>query len=135
MPATPINATILAIKFDGTKITHQLQAEFKCSMQMRESLTKDNTGYKAKFPGPRDWEMSGEAEFAYDAAQGFAALYAELGNEVEVIFTTSVTGTVQFKGDVLLTELNITAGVEETSKISYTFLGSGAIAKETISAG
>lgn len=130
--ATPINATILAIKFGGTKITHQLQAEFKCSMQMRESLTKDNTGYKAKFPGPRDWEMSGEAEFAYDAAKGFDDLFDALGTEVEVIFTTSITGTTQYTGNVMITELSVSAGVEETSKYSYTFQGSGAVAKSTV---
>jgi len=130
--ATPINATILAIHVDGTKITHQLSAEFKVSMTMRESLTKDNTGYKAKFPGPRDWEMSGEAEFAYDAANGYDDLFAALGSEVELTFTTSVTGSVQYIGDALLTELTMSAGVEENSKMSYTFLGSGAVAKQTI---
>jgi predicted secreted protein len=130
MPATPINASILAITFAGTKITHQLNAELKASMTMRESLTKDNDGYKAKFPGARDWELSGESEVALDAAKGFEELYDAFidGSAVAVEFITSLTGDTGWSGNALLTELSMTAGVEDNVKMTYTLRGSGAVA-------
>jgi predicted secreted protein len=128
--ATPINATIVYLAFGAAKITHQLSADFKASLAMRESLTKDNDGYKAKFPGARDWEMTGEAEVAYDAAQGFEELFdAFMAGTVGVIdFVTDLTGETGFTGNAIITDLSITAGVEDNAKMTYTFKGSGAIA-------
>jgi len=132
--ATPLNATILHINFDGVKITHQLNAELKVSTTMRESLTKDNDGYKGKFPGAKDWELSGEAEIALDAAKGMEDLYDAFmaGDEVDVIFTTAVTGSTKWSGKVLITELSINAGVEETATMTYSLMGSGALAAGTV---
>jgi len=129
--ATPINATILHIKVDGTKITHQLNADFKVSTSMRESLTKDNSGYKNKFPGKKDWELSGEAEIALDAAYGWEELFDAFmaGGTVELTFTTDVATTTQFIGDCIITELSTSAGVEENARVSYTFTGNGTLVK------
>jgi predicted secreted protein len=136
MPATPINATILYIMHGGNKISNQLNAELKVSMSMRESLTKDNDGYKAKFPGPRDWEMTCEAEVAYDSDYGFVDLFEafEEGEPVEVIFTTTITGSARYKGDAIITELSKSAGVEDNARINVTLMGSGGVSTEAVPA-
>jgi len=129
-----INATIVAIRIGGTKITNQLSAELNITMEPRESLNKDSNGWRARFSGAKSWEMSGEAEFAPDAAEGFEELFDAFldGTEVTLLFTTSVSGDKQFGGAAVITNLTQSAGVEENVNMSYSFAGNGAIAKTSV---
>lgn len=130
-----INATLVAIQVGGTKISNQMSAELSISMEPRESLNKDSGGWRNRFSGAKSWEMSGEAEFAPDAAYDFETIFQAFltGDAVAVEFTTDVSGDKKYHGNALFTSLSKSAGVEENISFSYTLSGSGAIASATVS--
>ncbi len=132
-----INATLVHIQVGKVKISNQLSAEMNITMEPRETLNKDSQSWRGRQKGAMSFEMSGEAEFAPDAAFAIDALHDAFvaGTAVGVVFTTNVTGDRQYYGDAVISNLTMSAGVEENVQISYTFAGSGAIAKNNVSAG
>ena len=132
--AGTINGTILAIYIGGTEIDKQLSASFSFSHEPRESITKDDGGWGTKRPGKKSWEASGDAETAFDATEGYDELSTALinGTALTLLFSTEVSGDTTFTGTAYITKFDVEAGVEEDSKISYAFAGSGLPTKGTV---
>lgn len=124
---TTINGTIIKITLDGTAIDVQLSASLSVSKEPRVGINKDSGGWEEARDGKKSWEMSGEAEFQYDAVVGFTQIFAALTGNLDVAleFTSDVVGDKKLTGNAQVTKLDLTAGVEEDSKASYGFKGNG----------
>lgn len=129
-----INATILAITVGGTKIDVQLSADLSISKDPRTSINKDSGGWEETYGGKKSWEMSGEAEYKPDATEGYSELFAAFiaDTEVTLDYTTAVSGDSHYTGVAQVTKLDLSGGVEENGKMSYSFKGNGAIAEATV---
>lgn len=129
-----INATLLAIYVGTVKITVQTSATLSITKSPRKSLNKDSGGWPNNYGGEKSWEMSGDAEYKADATHGFSQLFTAMINdtEVTVVFQTAVSGDKKYSGTAQITKLDLSGGVEENGKISYSFVGSGAIAEGTV---
>jgi hypothetical protein len=126
-----LNGTLVAIYVGSAKVDLQLQADLKLTMAPRESRTKDTGSFVNRFDGIRDFEISGESEYATDATYGFAQLFAAWlsGTELTVAYKTGVSGDPILTGKAYVTELSASAGVEENARISYTLTGNGKLTK------
>ena len=131
--AGTLNGTIIAITIGGTKIEKQLGASFSFSHEPRTSITKYDASWETSRPGKKSWEASGEAENDFGSTvldSLLAALIA--GTEVTIDFTTDVSGDTEYTGTALVTKFDVDAGVEEDSKVSYSFKGTGAPTKQVV---
>jgi hypothetical protein len=126
-----INGTLLAIYVGAAKVDLQLQADLKLTMAPRESRTKDTGSFVKRFDGIRDFEISGESEYANNATYGFSQLFTAWlnGTELTVAYKTGAGGDPVLSGKAYVTELSASAGVEENARISYTLTGNGKLSK------
>lgn len=118
-------------------IAHATSCEISFTHSPRETTTKDSGGDTERAAGARDWSMSVEALFAQDYAgtkRGSLELLIALrhGIELEVRFSSEVSGDRRFAGKCYITDLSVNAGVEENVSYSASFSGSGAITYLTI---
>lgn len=113
----------------GTAVTCLLNASFSGNMQLRDTTCKDSGSWTNGLPGRKGWEIGGSANFAYDAANGWAALWTAWtnGDEVRALWGTSVTGDIKYGGQGYITSLEGSAdGNDENTEFSFTITGVGA---------
>jgi TP901-1 family phage major tail protein len=130
-----INATDIRIYVAAALIAHTTSAELSVSADMIDITTKDSAGWNEGMPGKKSWEMSGEGKFSFDAAYSpedlFAALLAK--TKLAVKYKTATSGNDEYSGDCYVTSWSVSAGVEDATSFSFTFTGTGAIAKAVTS--
>jgi len=127
-----LNGTIAKISVAGTTVAHLTSNSLTFDMSTRDASTKDSNGWKESLSGQKSFSGSAEGFFAEDASYGYEDLYDvfEARTLVEVIWTTSVAGDMQYKGDCFITSLERTDGLEESSTFSVSFEGTGNVTKE-----
>lgn len=117
-------------------ITHQTNATISVSADMIDVTTKDSGGDREILPGTRSWTMSGEAMLAYDATNGFSALFAAWKNATAtaIVIQTAITGDKKMSGTAYLTSLEQSASGAggDAVSFSYTFEGTGVLTEATI---
>lgn len=121
-----VNSTIMKVWVGGTAITCLTDATISFTMEPRDTTCKDSNSYTNVLPGKKSWEVGGSANFAYDAANGFAVLFAAYlaGTKLAVAWGSSVTGDVQYGGDAYLTSLSGNAsGSDENTTFDFTLMG------------
>lgn len=133
MPSTGIlNGTLAKVKVAGTTIAHLTSNSLTFDMSTRDASTKDSAGWKESLSGQKSFSGSAEGFFAENASYGYEDLYDvfEARTKVEVIWTTSVVGDMQYRADCFITSLERTDGLEESSTFSVSFEGTGDVTKE-----
>jgi len=138
-----INATDLNFYVDvsGTmkKVANTQNAQLTLNNDMNDATSKDSAGWSKNSPGKRSWEMSGDALYQQDAATATYWMGEEVFTAMNartltlVYFSTSATGDEQYSGSGYFTNLDMTAGTEDNSTISWGFTGDGALTKDTVS--
>jgi len=101
---------------------------------LRTSVNKDDGGWEKSLPGARSWSMSGDSEFAFDAAYGLAELEATVQARTPLLlrFATEESGDIHFSGTGYLESIELSGGAEENATYSYSFKGTGLLKKEQI---
>lgn len=139
MPTTgTVLAKNMAMYTGGTPIiiTCQTNASISMSTNMFSTACKDSGAWDAQQPGLKSWSASGEGNFAFDATNGFSALFAAWTNQtsVAVVFQTGVTGDKKYSGSSYVSSLELnSSGNDEAVTFSYELTGSGALTEATIS--
>lgn len=132
------DARLLKIYTGATPIaiTHQTNASLSCSADMIDVTTKDSGGDRELLPGTRSWTMSGEGGFAFDAPNGYSALFAawKNGTVVTPVLQTAVTGDKKYSGSAYLSSLEMTSSGAGGDMVtfSYTLEGTGGLTEATI---
>lgn len=132
------DARILKIYTGGTPvaITHQTNATFSASGETIDVTTKDSSGFRETLAGLKSWTMSGDAMFAFDATNGYSALFTAWhdGTAVAVVFQTAISGDKKYSGSAFITNLELSgAGVgTDPATFSFTLEGNGAITEAVV---
>lgn len=129
-------AKTMSLYVDGTVVTCQTNASIDMQTNMFSTTCKSSGADAAKQPGEKSWSASGEANLAFDAANGFSELFGAWDDQTEiaVIFQNGVTGDKKYSGNAFLSKLTLTSnGNDEAVTFSYTLDGNGALAEATIS--
>lgn len=117
-------------------ITCQTNASISMSTNMFETSCKDAGAWSAQEPGQKSWSGSGEGNLAFDATNGFSALFAAWTNQtvVALVFQTGVTGDKSYSGNCYVSSLELnSSGNDEAVTFSFELTGNGALAEATIS--
>jgi TP901-1 family phage major tail protein len=127
-----LNGTLAKISVAGSTIAHLTSNSLTFDMSTRDASTKDSSGWKESLEGQKSFSGSGEGFFAENASYGYEDLYLVFAarTKVEVIWTTSIAGDMQYKGDCYITSLERTDGLEESTTFSVSFEGTGDVTKE-----
>ena len=136
-----LNGTDLTISTDivaddgSTLVDLTLQSEVSISFEMEEieTTSKSDNGYKTTIPGKRSATCSFSGFLDADAAAtngnnnwwSVMALWASDSGECKVSVDD---GSISFSGDAILTSFEVSAGVEDSTQISGSFVFNGNVA-------
>lgn len=128
-----INGTDLVAFVGGTQILHSTSFDLNRTQGTRDATTKDSSGWRDLLEATREWSLSGDALFAFDAAYGYDELFELMDTRVSVVvkFSTEVAGDSYYQGSAIITDLSLTASTEENSSFTFTFEGTGVLTKFT----
>ena len=110
----------------GTAITCITDASLSITMTPRDVTCHDSGDYNDYLGGQIGWEISGSGLFAFDATNGFDALFTTIKAKAKVAVTwgTGVVGDYKYGGQALLTKLDASAsGNNANSQFSFSFMG------------
>jgi predicted secreted protein len=117
-------------------ISCQTNAELQLSTETFDVTCKDSGAWAAPRPGTKSWTMSGEALLAFDATYGFQDLFDLWSGQTLASFliSTGTSGDTYFYGDGYITDLSLSSqGNDAGVTFTYTFTGTGAITRTTVS--
>lgn len=129
---------LLRFIFDGKKFLHATSCKLDFSTKLEEIATKDTNG-TVVIPGNYSWSGSTEALLANLPAGDtthvtFDTLLAAklAGTEIDVEFTTSVTGDIVYTGKAYIENASITADTDSAVKVSISIKGNGDLEQDTV---
>jgi predicted secreted protein len=98
----------------------------------RVTTNFDSGGWETRAKGKKEWEISGNSLFAFDADYGFAELYAlyEAGTQVKLKWKTEngdFSDNDVYSGYAYISQLSATGSTEENETVSFSFSGDGKI--------
>jgi len=134
-----VNATdvILKLDFDSSstsynKLLHATSANLSISREMRDSTTKDSSGFSTSLPGLKSFEISGDGFVDIDDStdgKDVEELITEmLAAAPEVAIQFAVGPNKNYAGKGFISSISVDAGVEENATYSITITGSGSLA-------
>lgn len=132
------NGKLLRFKFDEKKFLHATSCSLDFATKLEEIATKDTNG-TISIPSNYTWSGSTEALMAnlplLDTTHvTFDDLLAKklAGTEIDIAFSTDVTGDVIYTGKVYIENAKITANVGESVKVSISFKGNGDLGRAKV---
>jgi TP901-1 family phage major tail protein len=125
------NLKIMLAAEGGTElmINNLTDCSISTTVDMRDTTTKSNSGYKDMLPGLMEASISFTGMFANDATTGFAELFSHqnLKTKLDVKLTQIVgsgstpnTGDKEFEAAGYITSLDLSGGTEDNSSFSCT---------------
>ena len=136
-----INGTKFAVYAAGVKVAYATSASISMNHNLRDTSTKDSGGWRDQLEGQRDWEVSVEGMLVFVDGSGGAiagltmnelfASYIATRTEFTCLFSTGVTGDIEWSGQAFLTSLSADTPNEDSSTWSGSFSGSGALTQAT----
>jgi predicted secreted protein len=137
-----INGTKFGVYAAGTKIGYATSASISMNHNLRDTSTKDSSGWRDQLEGQRDWECSVEGMLIFVDSSGGAIsdktaneLYTDYiasRTEFELKFSTEVSGDIKWTGNAFMTSLSIDTPNEDSSTWSASFSGTGALTQATV---
>lgn len=118
-----------------TKITCQVNASLNLKRDTRDITCKDSGDWEDALPARKSWTLSGTANLALDATNGWGALFTawNAGTAVAVVFQTGVNGDKKYSGSAYVTSLSAdSSGSQENVTLSFEFKGNGVLTEATI---
>lgn len=119
-----------------TPITCLVDTEINLNMDMRDITCKDDGENANQMPGLTSWDMSFSGMFAFDATNGFSALFSIWKNRTKtgVVWQNGNAGDKKYAGDAYITNLKGSAqGTNQSTTFSGSWQGVGALTESTIS--
>lgn len=126
---------LLRFSFEGKHLYHATSCELNIDMKMEDIATKDTNGTISEASN-YSWTLSTDCLVANKpAASTTHSDVADIvdfllaGTELDVEFTTDVTGDFVYAGKALVQNAKITAQVENVATGSFSFKGNGDLTK------
>lgn len=128
----------------ATPVGFATDVSISVSQETRDTTNKFSQGWTYRAEGLRSFSVSGSHLFAEDATNGEAELWNSINSRTALFFkatvqndnataTTEVNGNTRYTGQIWITSLERTGGVDDNVTFSFTGEGSGALTRETIS--
>ena len=135
MPSTGVNnATLIGVYIGGTLISKATGHSLTIGNDTFEITSKDSNGWKEIKPGLRNWSISAECRFAEDSTYGFDDLFGNINSRSSfaIKFTSNTSGDKYYHGTAYITQLDMSADMEDAQGFSCTFEGTGALTESTL---
>ena len=127
------NATDVVLKVTTSvgleAIAHSTSCSLSLNMDLRDSTTKDSSGWQENLAGLKSWELSGDAFVEINNVSGKAdieELFAVWNTGAAVTCNFGLSG-MTYAGTAICTSISIDAGVEENATYSIYLQGTGAL--------
>jgi len=137
-----INGTKFGVYAAGTKIAYATSASISMNHNLRDTSTKDSSGWRDQLEAQRDWEVSVEGMLIFVDGSGGAiagltmnelySTYIASRTEFTLMFSTEESGDIKWSGQAFLTSLSADTPNEDSSTWSGSFSGSGALTQATV---
>lgn len=113
-------------------VAHQLSGTLSVGHSLNTSVNKDDGGWEKSTPGARNWSITGDCEFAFDAEYGLDELEAFIQSRARlaVRFSTEESNDYHYRGYAYLESIELTGDAETNLTFSYTLKGTGVLTKE-----
>jgi len=128
-----IDGRLMGIYVAGSLVAVATGCSLKITHAVRESSNKDSGKWQKMLPGRVGWSMSGNAKFEFNAAYGFADLYALITGPTgaTVLISTKTTGDIEYTGNCFLESLDADFPDSADSTYSFSMKGDGVLTKQT----
>lgn len=137
-----INGTKFAVYAGTTKVAYATSASITMNHNLRDTSTKDSSGWRDQLEGQRDWEVSVEGMLIFTNLDGTAITgltmnelytsYIATRDSFTLKFSTEVSGDIKWSGTAFLTSLSADTPNEDSSTWSGSFSGSGALTQASV---
>jgi len=137
-----INGTKFGVYNGGTKIAFATSASISINHNLRDTSTKDSGGWREQLEGQRDFEISVEGMLIFTNLDGSAitgstinelySSYIATRTVFQIKFSTEVTGDIKWEGQAFMTSISIDTPNEDSSTVSASFSGTGALTQGTV---
>ena len=137
-----INGTKFGVYAAGTKIAYATSASISMNHNLRDTSTKDSSGWRDQLEAQRDWEVSVEGMLIFVDGSGGAiagitmnelySTYIATRTEFTLMFSTEESGDINWSGQAFLTSLSADTPNEDSSTWSGSFSGTGALTQATV---
>jgi TP901-1 family phage major tail protein len=119
----------------ATLVAYSTSGNMTINRELRDSTTKDSSGWSAQEPGLLNFEISVDALQDFEADVDFQEFYNDIGSTtaVTIRFAQKQTGATDkyYEGSAFITSVSMDAGVEENTTYSATFTGTGVLTDST----
>jgi predicted secreted protein len=126
----PINGTKFGLYLANTLIGYGTASSVSISHSPRMTTNNTSGGYNSRMAGVLDWEMSCDYLMSMDGTpqNKYYQIFASYLNErsvLQVRFKSTESGDKGFEGYALVSELSISAPMEETATVSVSLIAAG----------
>lgn len=129
-----INGKLLGVYVDGTLIASAKTCKFSVTHDVRDTFTKDDSGWKTNAEGARSWKVDTDGLVNMSSSTGsFSTLFGLMTNrtQVTISFQSSVVGDKKYYGSGYLSSLDQSADNESSTTFSASFEGDGVLTEAT----
>jgi len=123
------NGTLMGLYIDGTLLGCSTSFDLNINAAEIDTTCKDSAGDKAILPGLRDWSVSADGVMTLDGATSAEYLHGLITarTEINIKMSTDTSGDGYWHGEGYITNLTITAPMEDKVTFSCSFVGNGAL--------
>jgi hypothetical protein len=132
------NGSNVRLSYNGKVLYHTTSCKLQISTKLEEIATKDTNG-SVVTPGNYAWNISAESLVADKPSASTTQLGAmeivdfQLAKtELDIEFTSSVSGDWMYAGSVFVESADIDATVDQVMTGSFSFKGNGDLTKTTV---
>lgn len=135
-----LNGSLGMISVDGTVIMNCTSVDISQEMSTRDVTTKTSGGNRELLEGMMSWSGSASGFFEDEDADGHKALLTALQARTAVALiyteydstgTTAASGNTKYTGNIFITSLSRTDGLEDNATWEVSFEGTGALTAGT----
>lgn len=135
-----LNGSLGMISVDGTVIMNCTSVDISQEMSTRDVTTKTSGGNRELLEGMMSWSGSASGFFESEDADGHKALLTALQartavaliyTEYDATGTTPASGNTKYTGNIFITSLSRTDGLEDNATWEVSFEGTGALTAGT----
>ena len=129
----PFNGTSMLLYLAGTSLAYSNSFDLNVNAAEIDVTSKDSDGWKDTLSGLRDWSVSADGIVALDSATNAEYLQTLVTNRtrINIKMSTDVSADGYWHGYGYITNLTITAPMEDKVTFSCSFVGDGAILQVT----
>lgn len=129
------NGTTMLLDIDGNTLTLMTNTTLNVNQDLPDSSSKGSSGWAEHINGQRDYSIDLDGVASVADGENFETLLDLIldRSQVSFEFATSTSGDTKVTGTVSLADMSLETPNEDTSTVSGTLTGTGALTKSAVS--